>query len=314
MADSDITGLPELTANPEAGDWLAIDDISDGVSTRTKKISVTNFLSKGLSVIGVDTISEKTAAAGVTVDGVLCKDNNVEVDSVKGKTVNTAVSFPNSWNVTHSIETAGLTITDIDNKSIIVCRFTADGTVVLPTLADNQNRWLRIYNDSSGGWVATVDGEGSEVINTQLTVPLVSRGDYIDLLAISGKWLVLNFDINYSTGWINRSDWTNVNPGTTTTKNTDSNANHKMGAPIQDLEINFFVSTDGTDANAFQIESHIGNGSDAGLSIHAVDNNNVVYQTGAQGMEYIATPGGGRSTLTTQDWYYRDVIKRIRIT
>ena len=43
MADSDITGLPELIVDPAVGDWLVIDDISEGVNTRTRKVSVKNL-------------------------------------------------------------------------------------------------------------------------------------------------------------------------------------------------------------------------------------------------------------------------------
>jgi hypothetical protein len=53
MADSDITNLPELTGNPEAGDALVIDDISEGVSSRTKHITVINLFNKVFSALGI---------------------------------------------------------------------------------------------------------------------------------------------------------------------------------------------------------------------------------------------------------------------
>ena len=43
MADSDITHLPDLVGPPAVGDNLVIDDISEGVSTRTKRVEVKNF-------------------------------------------------------------------------------------------------------------------------------------------------------------------------------------------------------------------------------------------------------------------------------
>jgi len=44
------------------------------------------------SAVVTDTISERTAAAGVTIDGVLCKDNDIEVDECRSDTVSEKTS------------------------------------------------------------------------------------------------------------------------------------------------------------------------------------------------------------------------------
>lgn len=66
MADSDITNLPELTDNPAVGDNLVIDDISAGVNTRTRRVTVLNLFEKYLNVEGIPAIS---------VDSITSKDN-----------------------------------------------------------------------------------------------------------------------------------------------------------------------------------------------------------------------------------------------
>ncbi len=53
MANSDITNLPEMTGDPATGDALAIDDVSEGASTRTKHITIQNLFDKFFSAIGV---------------------------------------------------------------------------------------------------------------------------------------------------------------------------------------------------------------------------------------------------------------------
>lgn len=96
MADSDITGLPELTGVVSLSDNMVIDDVSAGVSTRTKKIAVSGvnfriiepFLTgTGIPSLKTDVINEKTADAGVTIDGILLKDTNITTGVVNADTV-----------------------------------------------------------------------------------------------------------------------------------------------------------------------------------------------------------------------------------
>lgn len=112
---------------------------------------------------------------------------------------------------------------------------------------------------------------------------------------------------NYETGWINRSDWTNVHLGTDDTKNADSNVTHNLGANLSDLLVKVMVSTDGADANSFEsIHSLtlIGAGSYYGIAIYQVDTNNIKVQTGALGFVYI-NDAGAAITIDTEDWYYK---------
>lgn len=71
MADKKITELTELV-DPADEDLLAIVDDPAGTPI-TRKVSKSNFTKS----ISTDTISEKTTDAGVTIDGVLLKDGQV---------------------------------------------------------------------------------------------------------------------------------------------------------------------------------------------------------------------------------------------
>lgn len=112
-----------------------------------------------------------------------------------------------------------------------------------------------------------------------------------------------SWQYRYDTGWINRTDWTNVHLGSNTTLNTDSNVTHNLNAPLSNLLVKLFVSTDGTDANSFEVKSAQYN-SAAGMQIFAVDNNNVKIQTSANGMIYL-DDAGASVVIDAENWYYK---------
>jgi len=109
----------------------------------------------------------------------------------------------------------------------------------------------------------------------------------------------------YDTGWISRSDWTNVHLGSDTTKNADSNITHNLNAPLSKLLVKGFVSTDGTDANSF--EAPIGTcGLNYNTNIFEVDLNNIKVQTGTDGITFLADDGTWTGNiLNSDDWYYK---------
>ena len=113
----------------------------------------------------------------------------------------------------------------------------------------------------------------------------------------------------YDTGWINRSDWTNVHLGSTTTKDTDSNVAHNLNAPLYKLFVKVLVSTDGTDNNSFDIlnqQVYFGGVDVAryGMQVYQVDSNNIKVQTAANGI-IILDDNGIHTVVDSQDWYYK---------
>ena len=112
----------------------------------------------------------------------------------------------------------------------------------------------------------------------------------------------------YDTGWINRSDWTNVHLGSNTTLNTDSNVTHSLNAPLANLLVKLFISTDGTDANSYEIPLTVeflaaGNAA-YGCIAFAVDNNNLLLQTGSVGILDLNTSGVA-TVIDTENYYYK---------
>ena len=110
----------------------------------------------------------------------------------------------------------------------------------------------------------------------------------------------------YDTGWIARSDWTDVQLGSNTTKDTDSNLTHNLNAPLSELIVKVFLSTDATDNSSRLAEgvSYDG-GDDYGYSIYQLDNNTLTITTGDQGLIFIKTIDGSTQIIDTEDCYYR---------
>lgn len=114
-----------------------------------------------------------------------------------------------------------------------------------------------------------------------------------------------SWQYRYDTGWINRSDWTNVHLGSDTTLNTDSNVTHNLNAPLSDLLVKLYISTDGTDANSFELMYYTDNSAtQTGYEVFAVDNNNVLVHTAVGGLRFIDAGGAGQ-ILDAEDYYYK---------
>ncbi len=121
------------------------------------------------------------------------------------------------------------------------------------------NATIQIRKDTAGNWTSNNPTPASGELCLETDTKYVKIGDG------STAWTSLDYQPNpaevdgkanlskYATGWINRSDWTNVHLGTDTTKDADSNLNHALSAPLSELIVKVFVSTDGTDANSFEI-------------------------------------------------------------
>ena len=211
----------------------------------------------------------------------------------------------------YSIKAAGdadYTITDGDKFDLVTVAPATARTITLPTLADNQARPITIFN-LNGTDIVTVDGEGAETINGGTDETLVSINDFIIVIGTPATWAVVASKQSYDTGWINRSDWTNVHLGSNASKDTDSDVAHNLDAPLSDLLVKILISTDGSDGNSFELVDAVHNNTDIGIITYAVDGDNIKVQTGATGILYIIDDGT-ISLIDSEDWYYKIVVQR----
>ena len=120
----------------------------------------------------------------------------------------------------------------------------------------------------------------------------------------------------YDTGWVENllnggtlPDWTNVLLGDDGTNPADT-VTHNLNTTIEKLQVNFLLSTDGTDANAFRpLLSDTGT-TDLGIRINYVDNNNISIQTGVNGFRIINSSGNA-ITMDTEAYYYRIIVVKL---
>ena len=111
------------------------------------------------------------------------------------------------------------------------------------------------------------------------------------------------FAQKYSTGWVANSDWTDMTLTVT----------HGLNAPMSDLITKFFFSTDGTEENAREVSVFDRRWSTQdnaifGWTWFAVDDNSLVFQTGAQGISWVGDDVGGGDVLDSESYYYKVVV------
>lgn len=112
--------------------------------------------------------------------------------------------------------------------------------------------------------------------------------------------LIAAVHTSYTTGWVSNSDWTDMT----------LTVSHNLGAPLSDLIVKFFISTDGTEANAREIRYHDRRWSTQdnaifGWTLFAIGDNSFTFQTGSDGLSWVGDSGGGGDVLDAESWYYK---------
>lgn len=150
--------------------------------------------------------------------------------------------------------------------------------------------------------IATNDIEGNEIIalSDDPSGAPISKKATLDQLK---NFINLPAHETYTTGWVANSDWTNL----------EITVNHAFGVNMTDLLVDFYISTDGTEAAAQKIGyySEINAASvTTGVNVIAIDTNNIKIQTGVGGVNRLIDGTGVNQRVHNQSYYYKvDVIK-----
>jgi hypothetical protein len=123
------------------------------------------------------------------------------------------------------------TITDTDGYQVYECSSSdVMSTITLPTLANNIGRPIILKNLEDGITKAICSGsdtiENGSSDNTYLY--LHSKNDKLHLIGGKTEWQVIDYCDIISTGWVNRSDWSNVHIGSVTV-NIDGGSSGSLG-------------------------------------------------------------------------------------
>lgn len=142
------------------------------------RFTANTFTALSGSTIATNTIDETTAAAGVTVDGVLIKDTAVYGRTpVLAKSANGAVAVP-AYNIVYPITKAGVcALTIVDPTAT-----THDG-VTLTFLATTAN--AHTLDNSAGSGFFSSGGASKDIATFGGAI-----GDGLTIMAYQGKWYV----------------------------------------------------------------------------------------------------------------------------
>lgn len=153
-------------------------------------------------------------------------------------------------------------------------------------------------------YVNPADGTFTGTTGTQYYRVKVYKPNSISVLRAS---LQSVGSYKYETGWVGPiSDWTNA----------EFSVVHNLNANLSDLIVKFFLSSDGTEDNAFEIRYATVTFDQAsptsitllrGLTIFQVGSNQIKIQTGEDGLVYIADDGT-LPNIDTESYYYKVVV------
>ena len=91
------------------------------------------------------------------------------------------------------------------------------------------------------------------------------------------------------------SDWTNAALAVT----------HNLNTPLIELIVKFFLSSDGTDANAMQpMQATVDGVTDLGFAFFQQSANAITVQTGANGL-LVPQSAGNFQTIDNESWFYQ---------
>ena len=84
---------------------------------------------------------------------------------------------------------------------------------------------------------------------------------------------------------------------------------------MSDVLVKVLISPTGADTDSFEVIhtpfTHSTGGFSYGSTIHTVDNDNLIVQTGATGYIYVKDADGTAFGLTNEAWYYKVKVYRL---
>jgi hypothetical protein len=195
-----------------------------------------------------------------------------------------------------------------DAETFLFTTGTTDRTLTLPPAADMAGREITIKKTDSDSGIVTIDGNGAETIDGEATKGLYTQYSYMKLMSDGAGWSVVSFyHAPYDTGWVSNSDWTNA----------ELVATHNFGANLSDLIVKFYLSSDGTEANAIeQFQQNYNSGTEAfryvGFAFYQSSVNEIFVQTGSQGLMLTDDDGTIIALEGSDSFYYKIVISRTK--
>jgi len=116
-------------------------------------------LAKFRGGVSVDTITELTSAAGVTIDGMLIKDGKTSSNNIAN---DGSAESPRGY----AISTDANVAMTIANTRVSATATSANRTVTLPTTSVKAGMVVEVLTDCSGGYTIAINSSGANLIDT----------------------------------------------------------------------------------------------------------------------------------------------------
>jgi len=116
-------------------------------------------LAKFRGEVSVDTITELTSAAGVTIDGMLIKDGKTNSNNIAN---DGSADSPRGY----AISTDANVAMTIANTRVSATATSANRTVTLPTTSVKAGMVVEVLTDCSGGYTIAINSSGANLIDT----------------------------------------------------------------------------------------------------------------------------------------------------
>lgn len=259
-------------------------------------------------------VPEYDTAANLTSDDPTLAAGQLGIESDSGRTkVGDGSTAWTSLNYIDSVETESGAFTVLRSQQGKSIAWTVGGSDVdadLPDLADGEpgDEYEIVRADSGVGIGTVAEGSGdSNTIEGTDGINLVSQYDSVRLRHMGTFWKAIALQARFSTGWVANNDWTDM----------DLTVTHGLGTPLSNLTVSLFLSTDGTEANSWEVkgfESRWSASDDAvlGWSYFAIGDTSFKLETGGTGIAYVEA-SGARNVLDTESYQYKIVVDRFKI-
>jgi hypothetical protein len=250
-------------------------------------------------------ISDLTAAAALTgVEEIAAVQSSATVKA----TADQIALYAREYASRVRSVSADYTITGRTDSPIVqVTAGATDRTITLPdgsTLTPGDE--FEVAKVDSGAGKVTVSRAGTDTIEGETSVALPSQWNRVKVQWTGSDWRIVDIKASYDTGWVANSAW----------ENAQFTVTHSLGAPLSDLITRFFISTDGTEANAFEVidsSFDVSTASDRarGVQINAASDNQFTIITGDQGINQLVLSQTLPELINIESWYYKVKVRRI---
>jgi len=305
-----VPGYYHRTAVPDTAIIDSTDDVDDSTELITLATADYDALKLSRSVVGAG--SDGTPVIAKLVSGAL--PTGLSEDTVYFVRFKTTPDIELYDTEANAIDTSGTTGRVDLTDAVGTFRLTQEGIALDDAFQDHEHEFTFIGGDADGNDQNTAD-RSLESNQTTYATDGVSTGrttnetrprttysyGYIkaEYVTPSGEPVSA---LRYDSGWIANSDW----------DDNTFNIVHNLDEDLSNLIVKFFVSTDGTEANSFEIFSvgqTAGGGGTAagGVTFFASSSNALDITTGEDGLLYIKS-SGSLTRIDSQAWYYKVVV------